>query len=100
MRTFLKRFSSLLFALAAISVFAMPTVTGLELSTFLITIGSAIAMSMIAGILWMLIVISESLDRFVQRATPIPEVQEAQNTSGQLSIVSKKGIASLMLIRS
>jgi hypothetical protein len=96
MRPFLKAFATLLFALATISVLAMPAITGLELSTFLITIGSAIATSIIAGILWMLIVISESLDRLAERKTSIPEVQEAHNTSRRFSIVSKKGIASLM----
>lgn len=89
MRTFLKTFASLLLALAAISVLAMPAISGLELSTFLLMIGSAIATSVIAGILWMLTAISESLDHLFQQQVTIPSVLEAQNISRTLSIVSK-----------
>jgi len=89
MRTFLKRFASLLLALAAISVLAMPALNGLELSTFLVIMGSAIATSVVAGILWMLTAISESLDRLVQQQIPIPELLAAQTISRPLSIVRK-----------
>jgi len=99
MKTFLKTFASVLFVLAAILVLAMAAVSGLALSTFLVTIGSSIATSVIAGILWMLIAISESLDRLVRPQTQIPEVQETQNTSGPLFLVSKKRVASHVLVR-
>jgi hypothetical protein len=98
MRTFLKTFASLLLILAGVSVLAMAAVTGLRLSTFLITIGSAIATSVIAGILWMLTDISETLDGLVHPQLQIPEGQETHNTSGPLFIVSKK-VAKHALVR-
>ena len=88
MRTFLKTLASLLLAFAAISVLAMPVLTRIELSTFLVIIGSAIATSVSAGILWMLTAVSESLDRLLQPQTQTPDLVKAEMTSAPLSIVS------------
>jgi len=88
MRTFLKTLASLLLAFAAISVLAMPVLTRIELSTFLVIIGSAIATSVSAGILWMLTAVSESLDRLLQPQTQTPDLVKAEMASAPLSIVS------------
>ena len=88
MRSFLKTLASILLAFAAISVLAMPVLTRIELSTFLVILGSAIAISVSAGILWMLTTISESLDRLIQPQTQTPELVKAEMASAPLSIVS------------